>query len=717
MPPYMGRTILWFWIFLLPLMGWSQDFDHYQPLKSTGIIPVNLLKTASEKFAIESEEIGQGKSRKEQKINDKFLLESNFSLDAFMLSGKVLLNDPVGEYLNVIKDYLLRDLPEVRDSIKVYAVRSPMVNAFCTNNGIVLVHMGLLAKVKNEAQIAAILCHEFQHYIKQHPLNRFVEGERLKGQSGMRFGNYESYVLAKNRFSREQELEADAKGLDLYLKSAYAPWEQHEVFDVMRYSYLPFDNVPWSNQIFSHGPMQFPQDYRLDTLQEISAEEEYDDDLLSHPNIATRRGAITDRLNAENIDSETGGGLLYVFGEEQFRNIRKMCRFEMARLYLEDKSYESAIYQAYLLSRDHPDSPYLKKITCQSLYGLAKFKNARQFYSVHTDYEDVEGESQQLYYFMEWLEKEELNLLALDYAWHLRQEQPDDVEIANISDDLMVEFHRKHEEFLPDIADGRLEADSTERFLLKSFAALKLEEGFKEAWESAEVTWKAELAAVGEEEDYWERRKRLKKKQKDGEALGLDRVVFVTPIYKKYDQRRKGGAAYLDSESKSEQYNGMINEMAEKVGLEAEILELHELEPGQVDQFNDIVLLQAWISDNLWNEEDMHMVSIYQEDVKYLKEKYGTEYFVLNGVLSMIKQRPMQKTLGALLLIGYIIPSPIGIYMLIKPEYGAYYFNLVMNLNTGDPAMEEFRVIRQKDRDFVLKSQIFYSLLQMKNSR
>lgn len=712
----MGRFILLFWSFLLPLVSWSQDFDHYQPLRSSGDIPVNLLKSASEKFAIESEEIGEGKSRKEQKVSDKFLLESNFSLDAFMLSGKVLLNDPVGEYLNVIKNYLLRDLPEVRDSIKVYAVRSPQVNAFCTNNGIVLVHLGLLAKVKNEAQIAAVLCHEFQHYIRQHPLNRFVESERLKGESGMRFGNYEAYVLARNRFSREQELEADTKGLELYLESAYSPWEQYDVFDVMRYSYLPYDNIPWSCNSFAHGALQFPGDYSLDTLQEINAEEEYDDDLLSHPNIATRRGAIKDQLEAEGIDEKTEEGTTFIFGEDQFNRIRKICRFEMARLYLEDKSYERAIYQTYLLLRENPESGYLKKITCQSLYGLAKFKNARKFYSIHTDYEDVEGESQQLYYFMERLEKEELNLLAMDYAWYLKQEQPEDKEIANIVNDLMVEFHRKHEEYLPEIADGEVEPDSSEAFLLNVFAELKEEEGFVDAWEKAEEVWKVELASMENEEEYWERRKRLLKKRRRGEALGLDKVVFVTPIYKKYDQRRKGGAEYLASESRSTEYNGMIREMAGRVGLEAEVLELHKLEPSGIDQFNDIVLLQAWIGDNLWNEEDMNMVSIYQEEVQYLKEKYGTEFFVLNGVLSMIKQRSFQKTATALLLIGYVIPSPLGVYMLIKPEYGAYYFNLVMNLDTGTSEMEEFRIIRQKDRDFVLKSQLYYSVLQMKNT-
>lgn len=714
MPPDMGRYLFVLCLVILPCSIWGQDFDHYQPLKSTGLIPVGLLQSASEKFAIESEEIGEGKSRKEQKVNDAFLLESNFSLDAFMLSGKVLLNDPVGEYLNLIKDYVLREYPEVRDSIKIYAVRSPMVNAFCTNNGIVLVHMGLLAKVKNEAQIAAVLCHEFQHYIQQHPLNRYVEGERLKGESGMKFRNYEAYVLARNRFSREQELEADTKGLDLFLKSAYDPWEQQEVFDVMRYSYLPFGNIPWSNDYFEHGALQFPEDYALDTLQEINAEEEYDDSRLSHPNIATRRSEVEDRLAREEI-SEGGQGVQFIFGQERFEEVRKICRFEMVRLYLEEKEYEKAIYQAFLLSKDNPESDYLKKVTCQSLYGLAKFKNARKFYSIHYDYEEIEGESQQLYYFTEWLEKEELNLLALDYAWSYYKSHPEDVEVGEIVADLMLEFHKKHEEYLADIEDGTLEPDSTEGFLLKTFAQLKQDKAFVEAWGNAEETWKKDMEQVADSETYWERRKRLKKKRRKGVSLGLDKVVFITPIYKKYDQRRKGGTEYLTSEIRSREYNGMIREMSSKIGLESEVLELHQLEAGEIDRFNDIVLLQAWVGDNLWQEDGMNMVSIYQEEAQYLKDKYGTDHFVLNGVLSTIKGKSFQQTMTAVMMITALVTIPVGIYILVKPEYGAYYFNLVMNLNSGKAEMEEFRVIRQKDRNSLLKSQLYYSILQMKN--
>ena len=710
----MGVRTLFFLIFLIPLFTVGQDFDNYQPLTSTGEIPPGLLKSASEKFAIESEEIGKGQSRKERKVRDEFLLESNFSLDAFMLSGKVLLNDPVGEYLNNIKNYLLRDHEEIRDSIKIYVVRSPMVNAFCTNNGIVLVHMGLLAKVKSEAQIAAVLCHEFQHYIEQHPLNRYVKNEQLKDESGMKWRNYESYVLARNRYSREQEQEADMKGLELFMNSAYSPWENFDVFDVMRYSYLPFDNVEWNPSVFEHGALEFPESYRLDSVKEINAEEDYDDSRLSHPNIATRRKAVKDRLIDEKITAYTQEGTTSIFGEERFKQIRKTCRFEMARLYLEDKDYEKAIYQTFLLEREHPNSAFLKKITCQSLYGLAKYKNARKFYSIHTDYEDVEGESQRLYRFMEQLEKEEMNLLAMDYAWKAANDLPNDPEVQAILDDLMLEFHRKHEEYLADIEDGTVEPDSTDGFLLKTFAELKQEDGFAERWSSAEEAWKNEAEAVAMRETYWERRKRLKKEGSKGKSLGLDRVVFVTPIYKKYDQRRKGGAEYLTSEERSREYNLMIREMSDRVGLESEVLEIHKLKPSEIDKFNDIVLLQSWIGDNLWQDEDLEMVSIYQDEVGYLKEKYGTDYFALNGVISLIKRRSAQRTLTAMLLIGYVIPSPLGIYLLIKPEFGAYYFNLVLNINSGDTEMEEFRVVRQRDRDFILKSQLYYSILQMK---
>lgn len=697
---------------VLPVYG--QDFDQYQPLESTGEIPARLLRKASEKFSDESNVISQGRSRREAKTSDRFLLESSFALDNMMLSGRVLFNDPVGEYLNTIKDYLLRDNPGARDSIQVFAVRSPDVNAFCTNNGIVLVHFGLLNKVENEAQIAAILSHEFQHFLEQHPLNVYEKSAKLKAGIRPGFDNFNNFLLEKNRYSREKETEADLKGLELYLESAYAPAEQVKVFDILRFASLPYEEVVWSPDYFKQGEMVFADDLLLDTLQAISAEEDYDDSKLSHPNIATRRGDVRERLEAFGDSARLEAGTRFLFGEERFRAMQKISRFEVAQLFLEQKRYERAIQQAMLLQREDPKSFFLEKIIAQSLYGLAKYKNARQFYTVHVDFEDIEGESQRLFYFMEQLDRAEMNTLALSYCFILANRTPLDRELQAMMSDLILEFHRKHEEYLPEIASGEKDLIDSTSFMMDAFVDLQDQLGFDPNWEEGAEKRSAERGDIAEVEEVWISRRQRRKKRLKGSALGANKVVFITPIFKEYHTRKKRVVRYLDAEEKSESYNAAIREMGTKVGLKTEVLDLHGLEPKDMDRFNDIVLMRDWMSDLISRETEVEMVSIYQDDIAYLPEKYGTSKLALSGYLSLKTGLSPQEKLSAVILSPLLIPIPYYIYKAIKPTYNSLYFNFVFDLKAGESQMLELREIKLKDRPSLLRASLYYSLSQMK---
>jgi len=57
---------------------------------------------------------------------------------------------------------------ELKPRIKV--LRSPSVNAFILPNGAMYITAGLLARIKNEAQLATILSHELGHYMNRHAL-------------------------------------------------------------------------------------------------------------------------------------------------------------------------------------------------------------------------------------------------------------------------------------------------------------------------------------------------------------------------------------------------------------------------------------------------------------------------------------------------------------------------------------------------------------------
>ena len=54
--------------------------------------------------------------------------------------------------------------PQISD-LRIYLVRDPDFNASMFPNGMMLVHTGLLARTRSEAQLAAVLGHECGHYL------------------------------------------------------------------------------------------------------------------------------------------------------------------------------------------------------------------------------------------------------------------------------------------------------------------------------------------------------------------------------------------------------------------------------------------------------------------------------------------------------------------------------------------------------------------------
>ena len=73
-----------------------------------------------------------------------------------------------------VEGVLCRTVGEDRcRAARIYIVRTPQFNASMAPNGVMLVNTGLLMRMRNEAQLAAVLGHEFAHFERQHSLRLF----------------------------------------------------------------------------------------------------------------------------------------------------------------------------------------------------------------------------------------------------------------------------------------------------------------------------------------------------------------------------------------------------------------------------------------------------------------------------------------------------------------------------------------------------------------
>lgn len=130
---------------------------------------------------------------------------------------------------------------------RVYIVRVPWFNASMYPNGMMHVHSGLLLRVHNEAELGAVLGHEFGHFESRHSL-RQLEARRSGGDvlawTAMLGALAPSYDMLRTyrdlrltiigslfRFGRDQEREADRLGIGYLNSSALRPQAAAQVWE------------------------------------------------------------------------------------------------------------------------------------------------------------------------------------------------------------------------------------------------------------------------------------------------------------------------------------------------------------------------------------------------------------------------------------------------------------------------------------------------------
>ncbi|MFM8900266.1 MAG: M48 family metalloprotease [Burkholderiales bacterium] len=121
--------------------------------------------------------------------------------------------------------------------LRVYPVRVPYFNASMAPNGMMQIWSGMLLRVENEAQLAAIIGHEMGHYLQRHTLERLRDVKAKSAFAALLapFGLIGALgglaaVASAFAFSRSQELEADTIGLALMLKAGYDPREASKIW-------------------------------------------------------------------------------------------------------------------------------------------------------------------------------------------------------------------------------------------------------------------------------------------------------------------------------------------------------------------------------------------------------------------------------------------------------------------------------------------------------
>jgi predicted Zn-dependent protease len=147
-------------------------------------------------------------------------------------SGLLYHEPELDDYLSRIVKKLQAHSVEPDFQIQIKVLKDPKFNALAYPNGVIYIHTGILARMDNEAQLAALISHEMTHCTHRHSLKiiRSIRDrpayiaavqDTLARLSAARLLGATGSVAVASRYNRELETEADRVGLDLMAKANY----------------------------------------------------------------------------------------------------------------------------------------------------------------------------------------------------------------------------------------------------------------------------------------------------------------------------------------------------------------------------------------------------------------------------------------------------------------------------------------------------------------
>lgn len=155
-------------------------------------------------------------------------------------SGRLVRAPDLNRY---VKSIVCKVAKEYCGDFRVYVVQAPSFNASMAPNGIMIIHSGFLLRVRNEAQLAAVIGHEIAHYLRQHSAQRLKDIRKKTGAAtvvqlaalavgagGVGELAYLATLGSVQSFSRENEREADGYGLALMVRAGYDPNEASKIW-------------------------------------------------------------------------------------------------------------------------------------------------------------------------------------------------------------------------------------------------------------------------------------------------------------------------------------------------------------------------------------------------------------------------------------------------------------------------------------------------------
>ena len=320
-------------------------------------------------------------------VDERGMWQSMEQIEETIQASPQLLNNPQlqGYTAGILERLLGRETPDLR----LYLIQSALFNASMFPTGMMIVNTGLMARVRNEAQLAAVLGHEAGHYYRKHSIARYRSlrnktaamawvGAAANVGAGAYSGgaNGSNWIYAASaintavtmsvfQMSRAQEEEADAYGISLMARSGYSPdaaskiWQQ--LIEERKASAEERDKrySDRSRSVLSTHP---PTEDRMKNLADTAAFLAKDGDQRTTDGREEWLAAVAPiraKLLDEQIKLNDPGASLYLvnsLAQDGWTGLLRYNEGEIYRLRAETGDHEKAA-EAYAAATALPDAP------------------------------------------------------------------------------------------------------------------------------------------------------------------------------------------------------------------------------------------------------------------------------------------------------------------------------------------------------------------------
>lgn len=747
-----------FYIFIVGSLL-SQNPIQYQALRCAGEIPDDFLKLSGEKVQTDKSKISKKNiSRSEKKLENEFAINSNFGIDEILFSGKVLYGDPLSIYINKVADKVLEKNPKLRKELRFYVLKSYSVNAFSTNQGIIFVTVGLVSQLENEAQLAYILCHEIAHYTQKHSLESYKrKNDVLEGKGKFKVLDFDERIQEIYSYSKDNEFEADVEGVKMFLKTPYNKQAALSSFDMLLFSYLPYDEIEWSLKEFQDSSYKFPVSYAPKKAKEISADEAEDDEESTHPNIRKRKTKVESIL-----EDEEKNGALYVLGEEYFKSIQQQARIELFYILFNHAQYKKAYYLSYLYRNIYHDTSFSTLVSAYCIYAKAKKAQSTSNSDESSKNEEFkqtdEGAYYNVSYFFNKLNEDELSILSIRETWKAYQKNKNDsfakklfelacddlfknsnfslskfkeqidtivktdtVSINNTTglskvDKLKLKKKKQEEESTED--DEETSNNKFKQYYQFAFVDFFKNKEFKSQFKSSYNKFRDKDESEKAENEFglFLDGKDKRKQKKFGVVGGIDSLIIVNPSFSKTVYGRETKQNLIFNEQQELLLSNKFIEMAQLNGINAQALNLLDKAHLSTETMNQYAIIMEWLTERINNSSSDLELFNSREATSITKDK-GCSKICLSGITYTIENQEFNAIALVYSLIAFPV-FPFYLYAQLHKKHRLYLSSIVFDIESGKIIYVTSKQLNMKyKRNDYVNSQIYSLFHQLKTKR